>query len=172
MKEADIARFWSKVDKGNGPDDCWIWQAGTNPKGYGNFRLCSPRRKEGAHRIAYKLRYGEIPEGMCVCHRCDTPRCCNPAHLFIGTQADNAQDRAAKGRGWKPSGERSIAHLHPEVVLRGEAHPMAKLTVAEVRAIRAGYYLGHQTQAAIAKTYGVSRSLIGVIVRGEIWRYA
>lgn len=91
-------RFWSKVAT-KGPDDCWEWGAGIGANGYGKFRLSDPRREAGAHRMAWALAKGaEVPEGLCVLHKCDNPPCCNPAHLFLGTKGDNNRDRAEKGR--------------------------------------------------------------------------
>lgn len=93
-------RFWSKVAKG-APDTCWEWQASRNNHGYGQFGIASPdgpRRMVGAHRVAWELTNGPIPDGQEVCHRCDNPPCCNPADLFLGTQQDNLDDAASKGR--------------------------------------------------------------------------
>ena len=86
----EISRFWSKVDIKE-KDDCWIWTAGTVKGGYGLFG-CQ------AHRIAYTLSVGPIPEGLEVLHKCDNPPCCNPNHLFTGTQQDNIKDMDSKGR--------------------------------------------------------------------------
>lgn len=90
-----MERFWAKVDR-RGPDDCWEWTAGCNRKGYGKFSLDGATRQ--SHRISWELANGQIPEGLCVLHRCDNPPCCNPAHLFLGTHADNHADRSLKGR--------------------------------------------------------------------------
>lgn len=95
-------RFWDKVEK-LGPDECWPWKAAKDPRGYGRIggdrrRSSGKRAVELAHRIAYQLEIGDVPLGLFVCHRCDNPTCCNPAHLFLGTCKDNNQDMYAKGR--------------------------------------------------------------------------
>ena len=89
-------RFWSKVDK-QGSTECWPWTASVVKNlGYGQFGMGGTMMR--SHRVAWELSNGPIPAGMFVLHKCDNPPCCNPQHLFIGTQTDNMQDALAKGR--------------------------------------------------------------------------
>ena len=92
-------RFWAKVVV-LGPDDCWEWRGTRLKTGYGLMHggSGSAKRWEIAHRVSWMVHFGEIPEELVICHRCDNPPCCNPAHLFLGTKADNNRDRASKGR--------------------------------------------------------------------------
>ncbi len=91
-------RLWSRVDK-RGDDECWEWQGGRVPCGYGSIGLGKAAAGNGrTHRVAWEITNGPIPEGMSVCHRCDNRLCCNPAHLFLGTNHDNVKDRDIKGR--------------------------------------------------------------------------
>lgn len=89
-----ISRFLNKVIKING---CWIWSACLkNTKSYGRMRIA--RKTQTAHRVSYQIFVGDIPDGICVCHKCDTPACANPNHLFLGTHSDNTKDAFQKGR--------------------------------------------------------------------------
>ncbi len=92
--QADVERFWAKIKVG-GPDECWEWVASA-AHGYGLFKAAG--RNRGSHRIAWEMANGEDPGVLDVCHRCDSPRCCNHAHLFLGTHQQNMDDMAAKGR--------------------------------------------------------------------------
>lgn len=95
--------FWARVDKSGGDDSCWPWTGCIGGFGYGSFAM--DHVKYNAHRLAWILMNGPIPKGdgyhgTCVCHRCDNPRCCNPGHMFLASQAENLRDMNAKGRHW------------------------------------------------------------------------
>lgn len=145
-------RLHSKVqiDETSG---CWLWIGAKKELGYGVIGL--GHRTDGtikAHRAAYKLYKGDIPAGMCVLHRCDTPSCVNPEHLFLGTLKDNAQDCVAKGRAALPDN-------------RGERAKWAKLTASDVLQIRKRELRGVE----YARMFGVSKSAIYEIWRGKNW---
>lgn len=132
---------------------CWLWTGTIFRNGYGRMNFGYRGSGRGAHRVAWELYHGHVPEGMCVLHRCDTKLCVNPDHLFLGTSADNCMDRHAKGRTRTSS---------------GEAHGSAKLTADQVLEIREG----KGTLNEMASRFGVSFSVVGQIRRNEIWRAA
>jgi hypothetical protein len=96
-----LERFMKKVDH-NHPSGCWQWTAAVDSCGYGQImvgnKLDGTYKLAPAHRVSFELFKGKIPDGYCVCHTCDNPRCVNPDHLFPGTQLDNIRDRDSKGR--------------------------------------------------------------------------
>ncbi len=143
-------QFWDHVDKSAGPDACWPWTGNIRPDGYGKLRV--GKRHVGAHRVALAGGIGQPePSGM-VLHSCDNRRCCNPAHLRAGTHAENMADMLLRGRTAPRDGERN---------------PRAKLTAAEVVAIRA---TGHSaTDRALAEQYGVTKWTIRDIRNGRRW---
>ena len=167
-------RFFRSFDAG-ADDECWVW-LGQRSHGYG--RLQRNRRYEGAHRVSYRIYFGDIPAGMSVCHHCDNPPCVNPAHLFLGTQADNALDMLKKGRwagGGPPhqSGTMDIqggAPTHPERVSHGEGRPNAKFRDEDVLAIRARCAAG-ESRKAIAREFGVGASTIDKMIWRESWKH-
>lgn len=121
MTSECIARFWNRADKG-GPNGCWLWTGAKNEKGYGV--AWDGRRTIRAHRLAWLLTRGSLPAApLILCHRCDTPGCVNPEHLFAGTNLDNQRDSAEKGRRapGPVGGEKHRAVLPPETVVRMRA---------------------------------------------------
>lgn len=130
---------------------CWLWLGGTTPNGYG--RASTARAHVVAHRVFYAYHKGPIPDGLQVCHKCDTRLCVNPDHLFLGTQSDNANDMYRKGRGNDCFGERN---------------GIAKLTEAQVLEILASPDL---SGAAFARRYGVHPTTIHRARRGEYWKH-
>jgi len=132
---------------------CWLWEGPVDAHGYGSHH------SERAHRFSWELHRSEIPAGMCVLHKCDTPTCVNPDHLFLGTLADNNADKVRKGRhtGW--------GRGHP--LLSGTKHPLAKLTDEDVLWIR----IDPRNSSAVAKDYGVSRQIVWKIKTRQVWTH-
>lgn len=145
---------------------CFLWTAARDRDGYGVFWDGEFNRK--AHRYAYSIAFGTIPDGALVCHRCDTPECVNPEHLWVGTHADNLKDRDQKGR--TASGDINGARAQPETRPRGWRHPASKLTDGQVKEIRRRCADG-ESQTAVARDFGVRSTNVNAIVLRKAWRH-
>lgn len=143
-------RFWSKVDI-RSKHECWEWKASLRSTGYGQFELGRTMLK--SHRVAYELTHGTIHNGLHVCHTCDNRKCVNPSHLFLGTNADNANDRTLKRRS-----------------AVGKQLPQTKLNKTSVKHIKRMLLKGI-SKIQIAKQYRVSPATIHAIANGDTWKY-
>jgi hypothetical protein len=141
-----LERLLSKLDTSGGQDACWPWMGARHRRGYG---LVGARK---AHRLIYRLLTSVPLDGICVCHRCDNPPCCNPAHLFAGTTSDNMRDMTIKGRN-RP---------------RGRAPAGVPLDATDAAMIREACSR-QARQVDVAALYGVSQPLVSKIVRGLTW---
>lgn len=142
-------RFARFVLKSN-PGSCWLWTGSIDGRGYGKIY----KRGEGpilAHRTAWEIAHGFIPDGLLVLHRCDNPRCVNIAHLFLGTHLDNVRDMLGKGR------DRMV----------GERNHRVKLTADIIREIR----MSRETGIAIAKRLGVTSKTISCVRGRKVWKH-
>ena len=133
---------------------CWIWQRCCNQYGYGILRL------NGRNRLAHRIAWTEVngdPGSLYVCHTCDNPPCCNPAHLFLGTPLDNTRDMIAKGRSRR--GQSKFGTLSHN----------AKITEAEAAEIRTLYATGEWTQYQLGQKYGIDQTSVSRVVRRATW---
>ncbi len=145
--EALAHRFWAKVDKS---DECWLWTAAKDRKGYGLFKLTGSVTRS-AHRVSWMLTRGSMPaSSVVVMHTCDNPGCVNPAHLKLGTNLENNADKVAKGR-----------HT------LGERNGNAKLTADQVRFIRSAPL----TSSALGKHFGIAPGYVRQIRGRGAWRH-
>jgi len=138
---------------------CWLWTGRQDGNGYGSAVVGN--KTFGAHKLSHILFKGQVPAGLVVCHTCDVPLCVNPAHLFLGTHSDNMLDAFRKGR-LKPPTERGTPNP-----VRGEAHHKSKLTIEQVREIRAST----KSNSELAREYGVDRTSIRAIKTGKSWKH-
>lgn len=142
-------RFNNKINK---TETCWIWIASKKYDGYGYFSING--KTHMAHRVAYKLFYGEIPNSLHVCHKCDNPSCVNPFHLFLGSHDTNMKDMTKKGR-----------------QIKGERQHSAKLKTEEILEIRKLYSSQQMTQRQLANKFGVAQNIVSRIVNYLIWKH-
>ena len=159
LTSKQLRNFWSKVDT-RGLDDCWLWIASCNSRGYGNLGLGCHTYK--AHRVLWTLVYGPIPPELEVLHSCDFPPCCNSEHLFLGTQSDNIWDMSRKGRHW--------AKQSPHLIPGGSQKSNSKLNEEKVIQIRNRARQG-ESHNQIARDFGVSGQLINGIVAKKRWTH-
>ena len=147
-------RFWALISKTEG--GCWLWVGGKTRGGYGLFEKAAGVKRVPAHRYAWELLRGPIPEGLWVLHDCpggDNPACVNPDHLFVGTQADNEADKVRKGR-----------------TAKGERQGSAKLTVDKVREMRHGRAEGESLNS-LARRFRTSKKQVLNVVQRKHWRH-
>lgn len=153
-------RVWARIEK-RGPDECWLWRGASDPGGYAVMNIKG--RKTRVTRLLWEQVHGAIPPGLLVRHTCDNPPCCSPAHHLLGTHADNMQDMHRRGR-WHYSPT-------PARVRPGERNPNAKITAADVAAIRAEKAAG-ATYTELAARWPLSRGQLCRIVTGKRWAHA
>lgn len=146
-----MADVWSRIDQTDDPNECWLWTGSTHGRGYG--RVDFDNRTWQVHRLIFVSINGDPGPGLQVCHSCDVMRCCNPRHLFAGTNAQNHADKATKGRS-----------------ARGERNGGGKLTEAQVRRIKA--LLERNTpKKRIARDFGIDPAQVRRIAQGRNWAH-
>ena len=165
-------RFWSRVNKCSSSSGCWLWSRQRDQLGHGKIK--QGQTSLMAHRVAWELTNGKIPDGMQVLHHCDNPSCVNPCHLFLGTNADNVADKVAKNRqaqGKKHSAcMRETLQQYCERIPRGEQRGTAKLTAPQVLALRKEQQEG-KTQRFLAQKYGLSQPTVWAILNRKTWTH-
>lgn len=147
------ARFVSQCDRRT-VDECWPWLGAVDHDGYGVIMAEGTKKQLRAHRVAWVFAYGDVPNGLIVCHSCDCPACVNPVHLLLGTHGTNAIDRVGKQRG-----------------TRGMDVHTAKLTEDDVRDARCAFRSSRNTTRQLADRYGITYASMRAVLRGRSWRH-
>jgi len=138
----------------NGDGPCWEWQLHRVQDGYGKIRFNG--KDIGAHRFSWILHFGPVEHGLLVCHHCDNPPCCNPAHLFLGTDKSNSQDALSNGRLF---------------VMRGSDNHASKLTEQVVKEIHAAWIPYKVSARKLAERFPVTAGHIEKILRRQVWKH-
>lgn len=139
-------RLWSKIQIGN-PENCWEWSGARQERGHGVIKITGEKKNMLVHRAVFEEIHGPIPDGVLICHTCDNPPCCNPNHLFSGTQVDNMSDCSEKERIFK-----------------------MKLTYDEVKKMKQMRMAG-MNWSAIGRAFNVHRSTAKCAVTGKTWKH-
>lgn len=156
MKKRRLQTVEERINKYiNKTDTCWLWTQDVYNYGYGKLSIGKGKQVR-AHRYMYEKYKGTIPNNMNVLHTCDNPRCCNPEHLFLGSQEDNVKDMMDKSRGGYKT-------------FHGDNHPMRKIDMAKAEEIRALWAKGGLYQREIGERFGVSQAVVSKIIKGELW---
>lgn len=154
IREKAIKTFW-ETEFWSNKAGCWLWPKSVASGGYGGMAFSEGGKSNQyhftCHRLSWEIHHGAIPENQWVLHKCDERRCCNPDHLFLGSEEDNWKDMYSKKR-------------NP----RGERHPNAKLNADQVAEIKWHLAQG-RTSASLARQYGVAEGTIGNIKQGNNW---
>jgi hypothetical protein len=148
MKKTTPESFLQKIDRSSGSLGCWVYRGSLANTGYGRSVYCGKRWQ--AHRLAWHLLVGAIPEKKYVLHKCDNPPCCNPAHLWLGTQEDNMKDCSRKNRA------------------RNGHVKLSEKQVLEMIALRKTKKL---TYEKIGAAFGVHNSTAHLAIKGRTWKH-
>lgn len=153
--EVNLARLLAKSIES--PSGCMLWTGAKSSSGYGQLRVDG--RIIQTHRLSYEIHVGPIPRGLEICHRCDTPACWEPTHLFEGTHTANMRDMQTKGR-----------RRSDDVLPYGESHHDAKMTVARIQQLRSMRAIG-ATYKQLMAVFGISKSTVADICNRRTWRH-